>query len=269
MLSLQEIKLMIEKLERIEKEDWNQFTQTYLTKLKELQYVVENTNKKSISDGNDEKPLEWFEKDLAIKEDIFKKNGLTLLDNEIKIKISQFSKSGNVFQNCLEIGSGFGRHINFLLPWRLIFISEKLFSCKKKIIKQFPIQQQRLMRFYHTNTYSCPDVPTKSVNFVFSWDTFVFFGLVHIDTYIKDIERVLIPGGYGFIHYCDCNYDEDLIEAKTGHWAYNTREKMESIISNYNMKIVETSQFKPKANYIIFQKPGNDNPVAYNTKELF
>ena len=57
----------------------------------------------------------------------------------------------------------------------------------------------------------------------------MFFTKSHVQQYLHDIKRVLIPGGYCFIQYADCHYNVDLKEAKRGYWSYNTRTSMEKI----------------------------------------
>ena len=90
----------------------------------------------------------------------------------------------------------------------------------------------------------------------------------HIQQYLHDIKRVLIPGGYCFIHYADCHFDKDLHEAKRGYWNYNTKTNMEKIIKDEGYEIVEMAQFRPGANFAIFKKPGNQNPVVYEIDRI-
>jgi hypothetical protein len=96
----------------------------------------------------------------------------------------------------------------------------------------------------------------------------VFFTQRHVQQYLHDFKRVLVPGGYCFIQYADCHYDIDLREAKRGYWSYNTRTAMEKIIIDEGYEIVEMNQFRPGANYAIFRKPGKQNPAVYKVSEI-
>ena len=111
-------------------------------------------------------------------------------------------------------------------------------------------------------------MPEGSCNFVFSWDTFVFFTRIHIKRYLENLHNVLIPGGYCFIHYADCHFDYDLHEAKRGYWNYNTKREMTQIIKNTGYEVIEMGQFRPGANYFICKKPGNQNPALYKISEI-
>ena len=266
MLSIQEIKLMIEKLERLEQEDWKQFVSEFKTKLQNLAHTVDAYNEYQIAQLD--KTRDWYQQDLDWKEQ--RKDSIydSLLYENIKTKIGQFAKMGANLQNCLEIGPGYGRFLECLLSWRLIFFVDVLNTVENKIKEKINPKHHPLLRFHTTDRTNCSNIPTNSCNFVFSWDTFTFFTQEHISQYLKDINRVILPGGYGLIHYADCNYDEDLNESKRGYWNFNTKERMMQMVEEAGFETIETSQFRPLTNYIIFKKPGNQNPVVYQITEI-
>ena len=103
---------------------------------------------------------------------------------------------------------------------------------------------------------------------MFSWDTFVFFTQQHVQQYLHDIKRVLIPGGYCFIQYTDCHNDIELGNAQRGYWNYNTKTSMSKMIEDEGYEVVEMNQFRPGASYAIFRKPGKQNPIVYRVSEI-
>ena len=66
MLSIEEIKLLIEKLEKVKKEDFQKLIDTNLKILKEIEIAVDATNQEDIK--RIDKPIEWYRKDLEQKE---------------------------------------------------------------------------------------------------------------------------------------------------------------------------------------------------------
>ena len=265
MLSIEEVKLLIEKLKALKGTDFQKLIDDNLKVLQEFAYSVDAYNTENIKKYDH--PKDFFRKDLEDKEKNKNEDEDRLLFHEIQTKISHFCKMGNNLQNCLEIGPGYGRFSLLLKAWRLIYFSEIIPDCKDKIFKKFK-RHQRLLRFYLTHKTACPDIPTNSCNFVFSWDTFTFFTQEHIAEYLRDIHRVILPGGYGLIHYADCHFDADLREAKRGYWNYNTKSSMKKILQDAGYDVIEMDQFKPRANYVIFKKPGNTNPVLYKVAEI-
>jgi ubiquinone/menaquinone biosynthesis C-methylase UbiE len=262
MLSIEEIKLLIEKLERVKKEDFQKLIDSNLEILKDIALAVD-ANNNQIIDKLDKTP-EWFTKDLESKR---KKPVVdALLYRSIQTKIFQFSRT-NIY-NSLEIGPGNGMFSKEFRAWRLNFFLDILPGLQQKIFNRFNPAHKKYLRFYLTRNTECSNIPQESCNFVFSWDTFVFFTQRHIQQYLHDIKRVLVPGGYCFIQYADCHYDFDLNQAKRGYWNYNTKTAMTKIIEDEGYEVVEMNQFRPGANYAIFRKPGKQNPVVYKVSEI-
>jgi len=263
MLSIEEIKLLIEKLQKLKDgKDFNTILEQNLKKLKDLAEAVD-ANNNEIIDRLDKTP-KWFQADLDQK--IQKPIVDTGLYRMVQTKIFQFSRT-NLY-NSLEIGPGSGMFSKEFRAWRLNFFLDILPGIEKKIRTRFHPANQKLLRFYTTDRTACDNIPSGSCNFVFSWDTFVFFTQEHIRQYLDDISRVLIPGGYVFIQYADCHFDIDLANAKRGYWNYNTKTSMGLSIEGAGFEIVEMNQFRPGANYAIFRKPGKQNPVVYKVSEI-
>ena len=262
MLSIEEIKLLIEKLERIKGEDFQKLVDFNLKILKDLAMAVDANNDEVI-DRMDKTP-EWFLLDLE------QKTKRPVVDEWVRrmvqTKIFQFAKT-NLY-NSLEIGPGSGMFSRDFRAWRLNFFLDISWGVEKNVRDLFTMTHQKYLRFHKTNRTQCDPIPTGSCNLVFSWDTFVFFTQEHIKQYLADIKRVLIDGGYCFIQYADCHYDEDLTQAKRGYWNYNTKTAMTQIIEDGGYEIVEMNQFRPGANYAIFKKPGKQNPAVYKVSEI-
>ena len=262
MLSIEEIKLLIEKLKKVKKEDLQKLIDSNLKILTDLAIAVDANNEEEIN--RLDKTVEWFNLDLEQKRN--KPIVDEMLYKTIQTKIFQFSKT-NIY-NSLEIGPGTGMFSKEFRAWRLNYFLEIIPELERKIRRRFKPPHQKYIKFYTTRKTECSIIPQGSCNFVFSWDTFVFFTQEHIQQYLRDIKRVLIPGGYCFIHYADCHFDYDLHQAKRGYWNYNTKTAMKKIIQDEGYEIVEMLQFKPGANYTIFKKPGKQNPAVYKIDEI-
>jgi hypothetical protein len=269
MLSIEEIKLLIEKLEKAKATDFQELIDTNLQILKNLELAVDANNKEAI--GRLNKPESWFARDLQQK----KNNPIVdpLLYRTIQTKIFQFARTaaastaGGLY-NSLEIGPGTGMFSKEFRSWRLNYFLEILPELENKIRRRFPPLHQKYLKFFKTRDTECSNIPQGSCNFIFSWDTFVFFTQRHVQQYLHDFKRVLVPGGYCFIQYADCHYDYDLNEANRGYWNYNTKTAMIKMIEEEGYEVVEMNQFRPGANYAVFKKPGKQNPVVYKVSEI-
>ena len=268
MLSIEEIKLTIKTLRQLRHKNFDEFIEQYLDKLEDLARQVDANNDDQIQQLD--KTKDWYLKDIEWRHN--RKDHLydELLEKIIESKIGQFAKAGRAanMYNSLEIGPGYGRFSKKFLAWRLNFFLDILPQCESKIKKKFNPPHFKYLRFYLTDRTNCSAIPTNSCNFVFSWDTFPFFTQKHINEYLGDLKRVMLPGGYAFIHYANCEFDKDLHEAKRGYWNYNTKGEMHKMLKGHGYDVIEMDQFRPGANYVIFQKVGKLNPVVYKVTEI-
>ena len=262
MLSIEEIKLLIDALKKAKKEDLQKLIDNNLKILEDLALGIDANNKEEIN--RLDKTTEWYRLDNEKKRD--RPVVDPLLYRTIQTKIFNFAKS-NIY-NSLEIGPGTGMFSKEFRSWRLNYFLELLPELERRIRRRFKPPHQKYLKFYLTRNTECSNIPQTSCNFVFSWDTFVFFTQEHVQQYLHDIKRVLIPGGYCFIQYADCHFDYDLHEAKRGYWNYNTKTAMKQMIINEGYEVIEMSQFKPGANYFICKKPGKQNPIVYKISEI-
>ena len=262
MLSIEEIKLLIEKLEKVKEQDLQELIDSNLKILKDIELAVDANNKDMI-DRLDKTP-DWFAIDL--KDKLRKPLVDNMLKSSIQDKIFQFART-NVY-NSLEIGPGNGMFSMDFRSWRLNFFLDILPDREAIIRKKFTPQHQKYLKFILTQDTECSNIPQASCNFVFSWDTFVFFSKRRIQQYLHDIKRVLIPGGHCFIQYADCHFDRELSYAKSGYWNYNNKMLMREMIQQEGYEVIEMAQFRTGASYAIFKKPGKQNPVVYKVSEI-
>jgi len=262
MLSIEEIKLLISTLRKLKKHDFKQLINDHLDVLIQLEKSIETFNQEMIE--NIDNTTQWYRHDLDRKlKDPFVDE---MTRRQIQLKIFQFGRS-NIY-NSLEIGPGTGMFSKDFRAWRLNYFLDVLRTLENDIRQLFTPLHQKYLKFYTTDKTECSDIPANSCNFVFSWDTFVFFTQEHIAQYLRSINRVLIDGAYGFIHYADCHFEVDMNLARRGYWKFNTKSAMTDIIQNAGYEVVEMNMFKPGANYAIFRKPGKQNPVVYKISEL-
>ena len=98
MLSIEEIKLLIDKLQKVKKEDFQELIDTNLKILKDIELAVDANNKQVID--RIDKTHEWFKKDLAYKLQSPFVDSIT--KRQVQSKIFQFAKTD--LYNSLEKG---------------------------------------------------------------------------------------------------------------------------------------------------------------------
>src|SRR6056300_1189118 len=113
MLSIEEIKLLIEKLERAKKNDLQKLIDSNIEILKNLEQAIDANNNEVIN--RLDKTPQWFSLDIDQKS----KRPVVdeLLKRSVQTKIFQFART-NIY-NSLEIGPGLGMFSKDFRTWRL------------------------------------------------------------------------------------------------------------------------------------------------------
>jgi ubiquinone/menaquinone biosynthesis C-methylase UbiE len=145
----------------------------------------------------------------------------------------------------LEIAPGHGRISQFLsvLADELIVV-----DLNETCIEQTKKKLGNHIKEYHVNDgLSLTSIPSNSVDLVFSFDSFVHMHKNVVKSYVKEISRVLVNDGYGFIHHsCFQNGLDYSFQNLAGR--SNMDEKLfKSFVEENNMNIISqnTIQFEP------------------------
>jgi SAM-dependent methyltransferase len=163
-----------------------------------------------------------------------------LWNNEIFDYIKDFRN-----KKILEIAPGFGRITQFLsiLSSQLIVID----------LNPLCIQKTKEKLGHHVLAYLTNDgksltgVRDNSQDLVFSFDSFVHMHSNVIEEYVKEIFRVLKPGGQSFIHHSWLYGGSEYSFNNSGGRANMSPEQFKEFVENNNMKIISQTpiQFKP------------------------
>jgi SAM-dependent methyltransferase len=146
----------------------------------------------------------------------------------------------------LEIGCGGGRWTRYLVPAKKVIavdLNREFFAPLKTM---FPDAN---LEFYQPEGCDLREVPDNSVDFVFTFGTFVHIELDGIRQYLVEIKRVLKSGGIAVVHYGDKQKPHaKIIES----FSDMSAEKMLAIAP---MEIVEhNTQLLNHSNLIVFRK---------------
>ena len=100
----------------------------------------------------------------------------------------------------LEIGPGGGRLTSLLLPrTEVLHAADPSEVMLKRLSARF--QDHPALRTYVTDGMTLPPLADGSLDFVASFDVFVHFEPRLVHWYLRQIARLLKPGGIGLIHY--------------------------------------------------------------------
>ena len=163
-----------------------------------------------------------------------------LWNNEIFDKIKEFRG-----KKILEIAPGFGRITQFLsiLAGELIVVDLNHICIEKTKSKL----KHHVLAYFVNDGKSFPKVRDNSQDLVFSFDSFVHMHANVTEEYVKEISRVLKPGGQAFIHHSWLYGGSDESTHNVAGRSNMSPEQFKTFVENNNMEIVSQNviQFEP------------------------
>ena len=163
-----------------------------------------------------------------------------LWNNQIFDKIKEFRG-----KKILEIAPGFGRITQFLsiLAGELIVVDLNPICIEKTKSKL----KHHVLAYFVNDGKSIPKVRDNSQDLVFSFDSFVHMHANVTEEYVKEISRVLKPGGQAFIHHSWLYGGSDESTHNVAGRSNMSPEQFKIFVENNNMEIVSQNviQFEP------------------------
>ena len=133
----------------------------------------------------------------------------------------------------LEIGPGGGRWTRYLLGFKKLYVVDHYPELLQELKKIF---DKPNMTFIVNGGTDFPGVPDNSIDYLVSIACFVHLEAHLIDSYLKNMVRILKPGGNAFLTYSD----KTKVGAQINHTFTDvTPEMMRNMITNAGFRIVE------------------------------
>jgi hypothetical protein len=193
---------------------------------------------------------------------------------ELKFAIHLLRTHSDHRYSCLYLGSGKGvwkRELATFSPIVCADINPQLFEYVKEGYADIFFEMDR-MRFVTVKMKQLQGMADNSVEFVFSWGTFPLLSPDEITAMLKEINRVLKPGGRAQINFADAFNSEDYAWIEQKHWAYMDRWKFIDIVRDQGFVPLKiTVDDTPRSTCMLFQKPGDDSiygPVEIGCEKL-
>lgn len=139
----------------------------------------------------------------------------------------------NPQHTAVEIGPGGGRWTRYLVPFRRLYLVDYFQEVLNEVRRNV---HSKNMTFIKNNGADFPGVPESSVDFVFSFGTFVHFDPPLIEQYLQGIRSILRPGGNFVVHYSDKN---KIMARENAGFSENTSDKMRQMAIAAGYRILE------------------------------
>ncbi len=139
----------------------------------------------------------------------------------------------NSKHHALEIGPGGGRWTRYLLGFGKLYVVDYHDELLKELRKNF---NKPNMVFVKNNGSDFPGIEEGSIDYLFSFGTFVHLDIHLIESYLKNIRPLVKPGVNIVIHYAD---KTKIMAQVRKSFSDNTPDKMRKMVLDSGYKILE------------------------------
>jgi ubiquinone/menaquinone biosynthesis C-methylase UbiE len=133
----------------------------------------------------------------------------------------------------LEIGPGGGRWTRYMLDAKRIYAVDYHQELLDELKSNF---NRRNITFVKNNGDDFPSLPDGSVDFLFSFGTFVHLDVEIIDRYLKNMKRLLKPGSVVVIQYSDKTKP---LGRRNAGFSENDPDRMRALVSSNGYAVLE------------------------------
>jgi hypothetical protein len=127
-------------------------------------------------------------------------------------------------ETILEIAPGFGRWTYYLKDYcQELWIVDRAEKCIEECRRRFAVDSH--VRCYVNDGRSLSMIPDASIDFIFSFDSFVHTDREVVEGYLRELGTKLKPGGKGFIHH-----------SNFGEYANSLRERLPPALTKLLIK---------------------------------
>jgi enamine deaminase RidA (YjgF/YER057c/UK114 family) len=139
----------------------------------------------------------------------------------------------NPEHTAVEIGPGGGRWTRYMLGFKQLYVVDYYPQLLEEL--QRTLESPNLAVIKNNGT-DFPGIPDESVDFVFTFGTFVHLDAPLIESYLQNLRRIVRPAANLVIHYSDKN---KVMAQQNVSFSQNTPERMRRMVQQAGYEILE------------------------------
>ena len=194
-------------------------------------------------------------------------NSLILSAESESAIISKITEYSDWHYPALQINPRNKKWIDPMVSADPLYLTHCNLTLVKEIIKSYPDLYQNRLRLYEIVDRNFSKLPQAQFSFVLCWDYFNYLSLDKIEKYIREVWKLLRPGGHFMFSYTNCDLAGPALRAESLACAYasSTWLKKLCIEIGYeisNLKDFDTGDaFNTHVSLAILKKPGDITTV--------
>jgi hypothetical protein len=224
-----------------------------------------NTTVNIINQNIDNYALELFDDD-AYQEKFREENILQTAYSSLEIEnwvVSKITQYSDWHYPALQINPRSKKWIDPLVASDPLYLTYSNIFMIKDMIKEYPELYQTRLRLYEINDRDFSVLPQAQFGFVLCWDNFNHLSLDKIEKYIKEVWKLLRPGGHFIFSYSNCDLEGVALRAENWACSYSNSRWLIKLLKEIGYEITalhdnETGDaFNTHISWADIKKPGD------------
>ena len=179
---------------------------------------------------------------LLCEENIFRHLTMT---NEIESQISSKISSYSDWRHpTLQISPREKRWIDYMVAGDPLYLTSQNLFMVKNLINLYPDLYQSRLRLYEIKDIDFSILPQAQFGFVLCWDNFNYLSFEKIKQYIKEVFKLLRPGGKFIFSYNNCDIETSAGNFENFSAGWCTTKLLTDLFDEIGYKLVELKNIK-------------------------
>jgi SAM-dependent methyltransferase len=182
------------------------------------------------------------------------------ISSHLESKITQYS---NWHYPALQINPRRKKWIDSMVAGDPLYLTHFDINLVRELIQTYPSLYQSRLRLYEINEGNFSVLPQAQFGFVLCWDNFNYFSLIEIEKYIREVWKLLRPGGHFIFSYSNCDLEGPALRAENWACGYSNLRWLTKLLKEIGYEITalhddETGDaFNTHTSWADIKKPGD------------
>ena len=182
------------------------------------------------------------------------------VENWVVSKITQYS---DWHYPALQINPRSKKWIDPMVASDPLYLTHSNIAMVKDMIKEYPELYQNRLRLYEIVDRDFSKLPMAQFGFVLCWDNFNHLSLDKIEKYIREVWKLLRPGGSFIFNYNNCDFEGPAYRAECYAGSYASASWLTKLLNAVGYEItalhddVTGDAFNTHISWVEIKKPGD------------
>ena len=225
------------------------------TKIQDLDEKISEWGKQYYIDSYDMYESQHKLADVATNRDIRK---LYMYDNVREVVKTRIYTYVDWRYPTLEIGPGDGDFTQHLIagdPLYVVDIHQEFLDSTKKQFNEF-YATKRLRPYLIKNNYDLSALPQQQMGFVLAWNIFNYFPLEGIKEYLKEISKLMRPGGVLLFSYNNSDRWQGAEMVENAFMCHTPKHVLLPLLESLGFEIITSKDYDPTVSWVEVRKSG-------------